>query len=294
MKFDALRYGPRRLERTSTGEPYRRFDVRPLTSLIGAELAGVDLAEPIDGELRGELRRAFLEWKVVFFRGQELTMDQHLDVAGVWGVPEVNPFFPSGDAPTVSRLAKDAQVFGMENVWHSDHSYLTHPARGAVLRAIDVPDGAGDTMFADMAAAYDNLDDDIKELVGGLEAEHDWIDSWGKVLPPERRDALRPSMPPVVHPVVKIHPESGRKTLYVNGFTKRILGLPEDEADQLLFYLKAQAQVPEYQVRFRWEAGSVAIWDNWAVQHYALNDYFPRRRVMERVAIAGDGWSATA
>ncbi|GAA2124671.1 TauD/TfdA family dioxygenase [Kitasatospora saccharophila] len=293
MELNYRHSGARRLDRTSTPEPYRRFEVRPLTTLIGAELAGADLAAPLDDQLRAELRRALLEWKVLFLRGQELDADQHLAVAGIWGEPEANPFFPTGDQVAISRLAKNSRVVGMENHWHSDHSFLAAPARGAVLRAIDVPPASGDTMWADMAAAYDNLPEEVKALVDGLEAEHDWITTWGRAIPEEKRNALREHMPPVIHPVVKIHPETGRRTLYVNEvFTMRILGLPEAEAARLLSYLQYQARTPEYQVRFRWQPGSVAIWDNWAVQHYAINDYFPNPRVMERVAIAGHGWSA--
>lgn len=293
MELNYRHSGARRLDRPGSGEPYRRFEVRPLTTVIGAELVGADLAGPLDEELCAELRRALLEWKVVFFRGQELTADQHLAVARIWGEPEANPFFPAGDQVTISRLAKDAQVAGRENHWHSDHSFLARPARGSVLRAIEVPQASGGTMWADMAAAYDNLPEDVRDLVDGLEAEHDWITTWGRAIPAGKRDELRKDLPPVVHPVVKVHPETGRRTLYVNEvFTLRILGLPREEADRLLAYLQYQARTPEYQVRFRWEPGSVAIWDNWAVQHYAINDYFPDRRVMERVAIAGDGWVA--
>jgi taurine dioxygenase len=295
MKFPLLHPGPRQLERTTTNDSWKRFEIRPLTTLIGAEVTGIDLSRPLDDELCAELRSALLEWKVLFFRGQHMTAEQHLSVVRAWGEPEANPFFPTGDAPTISRLEKNAQVAGMENAWHSDHSFLAKPARGAVLRALEVPDGAGDTMWADMAAAYDNLPDEVKDLIDGLEAEHDWITTWGTVIPPEKVAALRPMLPTVVHPVVKAHPETGRKTLYVNeSFTIRIQGLPEDEADALFAYLRGQARVPEYQVRFRWEPGSVAIWDNWAVQHYAINDYYPRARVMERVAISGEGWSAIA
>lgn len=294
MELNYRRGGARQLERPGTTESYQRFEVRPLTTTIGAQIVGVDLAAPLDEELRAELRRALGEWKVVFVRDQALTPEQHLRVAGVWGEPEVNPFFPMGDTAAISRLAKNDSVAGMENHWHSDHSFLALPARGSVLRAVEVPDVSGDTMWADMAAAYDNLPEDVRQLIDGLEAEHDWITTWGRAIPAEKRDALRAQMPPVVHPVVKVHPETGRRTLYVNEvFTMRILGLPDDEAERLLAYLQYQARTPEYQVRFRWEPGSVAIWDNWAVQHYAINDYFPHRRVMERVAVAGDGWSGT-
>ncbi|WP_377267442.1 TauD/TfdA dioxygenase family protein [Peterkaempfera sp. SMS 1(5)a] len=295
MELKLMRGGVRQLERTIFAEPYRRFEVRPVTELIGAELHGVDLGRRLDDELAGELRRALLEWKVIFFRDQELTSDSHLALARVWGDPEANPFFPIGDQVGISRLAKGGDMVGMENVWHSDHSFLATPARGSVLRAIEVPESAGDTMWADMAAAYDNLPDEVKELVDGLEAEHDWFHSWGNHIPVEKRDEIRNRLPAAVHPVVKVHPLTGRRTLYVNEpFTTRVLGMPEDESNRLLDYLRCQARVPEYQVRFRWQPRAVAIWDNWAVQHYAINDYYPKRRVMERVAVAGHGWNGDA
>ncbi|WP_405904166.1 TauD/TfdA family dioxygenase [Streptomyces sp. NBC_00656] len=292
MALRLMQGGIRTLERTTTNAPYKRLAARPVTSLIGAEITGVDLTVPLDEELREELRRALLEWKVIFFRDQNLTPEQHIQLACVWGEPEANPFFPTGDEARISRLAKGTDVYGQENMWHSDHSFLAEPARGSVLRAIEVPDHAGDTMWADMAAAYDNLPGEMKERIDGLEAEHDWIDTWGRILPTEQRDAARKKLPTVVHPVVKVHPLSGRKTLYVNEpFTTRLVGVPEDEGHELLEYLRAQARVPEYQVRFRWQPCSVAVWDNWAVQHYAINDYYPQHRVMERIAIAGAGWN---
>lgn len=287
-----MQAGPRTLDRLPAGQdgkPYDRFEVRALTPHIGAEISGVRLADPIDDELAAELRRALLEWKVIFFRGQtELTPARHLEVARLWGEPEPNPFFPKGDSVAVSRLAKDAQAVGLENLWHSDHSFKAAPARCSVLRAIEVPEAGGDTIWADMSAVYDNLRPDIKERVENLTAVHDWVRSWGLMMTPEQIAEHRKTLPTVTHPVVARHPDTGRKLLYVNEpFTTEILGLPADEASALLDYLVLQARVPEFQVRFHWEPDSVAVWDNIATQHYAVNDYYPRRRVMERVAIAG-------
>ncbi|MGW3247379.1 TauD/TfdA dioxygenase family protein [Streptomyces sp. NPDC001070] len=287
-----MHYGPRVLERTAPGTApfeYRRLRLSPLTPHIGAEISGVDLAQPVDEELAEELRQALLEWKVVFFRGQrDFTPQAQLALAGIWGEPEPNPFFPKGDMAGVSRLAKDAMTAGGENIWHSDHSFMAAPALGSVLRAVEIPPAGGDTMWADMGAAYDNLSEDLKSRIEGLTAVHDWVPSWGALMTPDQVQALRVTLPPVEHPVVVRHPRTGRKLLYVNEpFTVRILGLSDQESRQLLDELVLQARVPEYQVRFRWQADSVAIWDNIATQHYAINDYFPRRRVMERIAIAG-------
>ncbi|MFG2770961.1 TauD/TfdA dioxygenase family protein [Streptomyces sp. NPDC048350] len=287
-----MHYGVRVLDRTSPGTPETRYDlldVTPLTPHFGAVLGGVDLTEAIGDDLAEELRQALLEWKVVFFRGQTgFTAEHQLALAGVWGPPEPNPFFPGTEHVGVSRLAKDAKAQGNKNIWHSDHSFMVNPALGSVLRAVEVPAAGGDTMWADMGAAYDNLSDELKERIEGLTAVHDWEPSWGALMNDAQKAAFRTNWPQVEHPVAVRHPRSGRRTLYVNEpFTTRIVGLSDAESRELVDELVLQARIPEYQVRFHWEADSIAIWDNIATQHYAINDYYPRRRVMERVAIEG-------
>jgi taurine dioxygenase len=284
--------GTRDLQRPiadSAEAEYIHVRITPLTPHIGAEISGVDLSEPLTDEVGREIRQALAEWKVIFFRDQRgLTPDGQEALARVWGAPELNPFFPKGDRAAVSRLAKDAAMAGQENIWHSDHSFMAAPALGSILRAIETPQVGGDTMWADMGAAYDNLTDTMKERIEDLRAVHDWVPSWGSFMTDEQIEALRPALPEVEHPVVVRHPLTGRKTLYVNEpFTTRIVGLDDDESRELLHELGLQARIPEYQVRFHWQPDSVAIWDNIATQHYAINDYFPARRVMERIAIAG-------
>ncbi|MFF3835483.1 TauD/TfdA dioxygenase family protein [Streptomyces sp. NPDC002458] len=287
-----MRYGRRTLDRLAPGAEapeYRILGVAPLTPHIGAEISGIDLAQPIGQAAAEELKQALLEWKVIFFRDQAgLDEEHHLDLAAVWGPPEVNPFFPKTGTTGVSRLAKDATAIGNENIWHSDHSFMAAPALGSVLRSIEVPSAGGDTMWADMGAAYDNLSDELKARIENLTAVHDWVPSWGSTMTEEQIAHFRASLPPVEHPVVVRHPRSGRRTLYVNEpFTTRIVGLSDTESRELLDELVLQARVPEFQVRFHWEPDSVAIWDNIATQHYAISDYYPRRRVMERIAVAG-------
>ncbi|MEV6021323.1 TauD/TfdA family dioxygenase [Streptomyces sp. NPDC051997] len=287
-----MHYGKRTLDRVApdSEQPhYRLLAVRPLTPHIGAEIEGVDLWRPIGDDLASEIRQALLEWKVLFFRDQHsLDPTTQLAFANLWGEPEPNPFFPKGDTPGVSRLAKDAMAIGTENIWHSDHSFMAAPALGSVLRAVEVPAAGGDTMWADMAAAYDNLTESMKTRIESLTAVHDWVPSWGALMTEQQVAAHRANLPAVEHPVVVRHPGTGRRLLYVNEpFTTRIVGLPDPESRELLDELVLQARIPEYQVRFRWQPGSVAIWDNIATQHYAINDYFPQRRVMERIAIAG-------
>ncbi|MFF1744851.1 TauD/TfdA dioxygenase family protein [Streptomyces mirabilis] len=287
-----IRFGKRILERTAPGTApgeYRILGIHPLTPHIGAEITGVDLSRPIGADLADELRQALLEWKVIFFRDQrDFGPEDHAALAGLWGELEANPFFPKGDRAGVSRLAKDAMAVGNENIWHSDHSFMAAPALGSILRAVEIPASGGDTLWADMGAAYDNLPDATKQRIEGLTAVHDWVPSWGATMTQDRIAKLRQTLPAVEHPVVVRHPVTRRRLLYVNEpFTTRIVGLDEDESRELLHELVLQARIPEYQVRFRWQPDSVAIWDNIAVQHYAINDYYPQRRVMERIAIAG-------
>ncbi len=291
--------GPRRLHRLPRGtepEPYRRFSLTPLSPTIGAEIEGVDLSRPLDPDLLADVRRALLEWKVIFFRDQHLERDAHAAFARHWGELENHPFFghvehtpgQPDDTPEVVRFAKGDAAKGYENIWHNDVTWRETPALGAVLRAVELPPTGGDTLWADMAVAYDNLPRDVRDRIDGLDAEHDWVHSFGLAMDAEQRGKLRETFPPVVHPVVIAHPETGRRTLYVNRiFTTRILGMPEDESDELLALLCDQAAIPEYQCRFGWTPGSVAFWDNLATQHYATSDYFPATRVMERVSIVG-------
>jgi taurine dioxygenase len=290
--------GPRVAARTPAGfddRPYTRFSVRPLAPTIGAEVDGVDLAAPLDSELASELRRALLEWKVIFFRDQDITREQQRAFAAHWGELEQHPFYKHvvpdespADADVVT-LAKSATSPGVENEWHQDITWHERPSFGAVLRAVEVPNVGGDTLWADGAAAYDGLPDAVRERIDPLVAVHDWRSSFGLGMDPAQVEELSPRFPPVEHPVVRVHPETGRRTLFVNAiFTQRIVGLDPDESDALLERLFAQFRRPEYQCRFRWTPGAVAFWDNRATAHYASSDYFPQRRVMDRISIAGD------
>jgi taurine dioxygenase len=284
--------GPRALRRLADGtepEPYTRFDVTQFSPTIGAEIGGVSLAEPLDDELFAELDRALLEWKVLFFRDQPITAAQHCDFAGRWGELEHHPFIPQGEVPEIVRFDRGTENQGYENIWHSDVSWREIPSLGSVLHAIAVPAVGGDTLWADMAAAYDGLPDEIKDRIEGLTAVHDWAHSFGLGMDPERIEQMRAQFPPVEHPVFRTHPQTGRRILYVNEiFVSHIVGLEPAESEALLTYLASRARIPEYQCRFRWTANAVAFWDNRATQHYAVSDYAPQRRVMERATIIGD------
>lgn len=284
--------GPRPVRRVPDDwqdRPYERITLDPYTPIIGAEVGGVDVREPLDDATFAELHRALLEWKVLFFRDQRVTGEQHRAFAARWGELEVHPFLPQGDVPHVVRFEHDEKSRPTENVWHTDVTWRQIPSLGSVLRAVEVPAVGGDTMWADMGAAYDGLPEDVKARIEGMVAVHDFTHTFGQALDGEQLREMQAKYPPAHHPVVRTHPETGRKTLFVNDvFTSHIVGVDRDESDALLEYLGAQARVPEYQCRFHWRADSIAFWDNRATQHYAAADYWPDRRVMERATIIGD------
>jgi len=269
---------------------YQHIEVRPLSPIIGAEIRGIDLRQPLDAAAFEEIHRAHLDWKVIFFRGQALSHEQHKAFARRFGELEVHPFLPAVPGhPEVISFAKDEKTVGYENAWHSDVTWREQPALGAVLRARSVPGVGGDTLFSDMYAAWDGLPDDVKQQVEKRTARHDFTQSFGRGLSPEKLAESQHQFPAVEHPIARTHPETGRKALYVNAlFTCGFSWLPGPDGRELLDLLCRQAAVPEYQCRFRWEPDSLAFWDNRAVQHYAASDYWPERRVMERVTIAGD------
>lgn len=271
-------------------EAYTAFTPRRLSPTIGAELLGIDLARDLsDGEIN-EVRRALLEFKVVFFRDQEkLTRKQHIAFARRFGDLEIHPATPKDQEDReVLRIAHGPDSRGAENNWHSDVTWRETPSLGSILRAIELPEVGGDTLFCDMYAVFETLSPEMKRFVTGLTAIHDIARVFAARLG-KRAEELHEKYPPVEHPVVRTHPETGRPLIFVNvGFTSHIKGLSRKESDDLLAHLYAQAAVPEHQCRFRWAPGSLAFWDNRACQHYAASDYFPAVRIMERVTIAGD------
>jgi taurine dioxygenase len=289
-----LHFGPRPALRSArerlSALGFERIRLAPLAPTIGAEIEGVDLGEPLDDATFAEVETAFHEYKVIFFRGQAISVDQQLAFARRFGDLEEHPFLPGkGGHREVIRFAKDEDTPGVENIWHSDVSWRALPPLGTVLRAVEVPEVGGDTLFADMEAAWEGLPGDVKKRVAGLRAVHDFTQSFGLMLKPDDLAERQRQFPPVSHPVMRRHPVTGRRSIYVNKvFTSHLEGLPADESEALLDLLCDQASIPEYQCRFHWKADSVAFWDNRAAQHYATNDYFPARRVMERATIIGD------
>jgi len=272
---------------------WRNFTVRRMGATIGAELHGVNLGEALADEVIEEIRHALHAFKVVFFRDQPLTSEQHVAFARRFGDLEIHPFIPGNSTvPELVRFEKSAETGGYENTWHHDVTWRECPSMGAILRAVHVPAAGGDTLFSDMYAAYDGLDDDTKALVDGLDATNDFLRAFGGALDEGQRQEMRERYPVVTHPIVARHPATGRKHLYVNGiFTTGVVG-PDgpweaERSEALLQQLFAQAEVVEYQCRFHWEPDSIAFWDNRAVQHYAASDYWPQVRIMERASIVG-------
>jgi taurine dioxygenase len=279
------------------------MDARPLTCSIGAEVHGVDLAEVARDDSRfAELRGLLLEHKVLFFRDQDMTRGEHVALAERFGSLEDHPVVGSDpDHPGLVRIYKDldSPPERFENAYHCDATWRENPPMGAVLRCIEGPAVGGDTMWVNMALAYERLPEDVRERIAGLRARHSIESTFGARMPIEERLALKERFPDAEHPVVRTHPETGEKILFVNSFTTHITNFHTAEnvrcgidyapgAGELLRYLQSQATIPEYQVRWRWTPNSVAIWDNRSTQHYAVQDYWPAVRKMERAGIVGD------
>ncbi|MEO1662727.1 MAG: TauD/TfdA family dioxygenase [Pseudomonadota bacterium] len=268
---------------------FTKFEPRLLSPAIGAELIGADIAN-FDDTLVAEVRAALLKYKVVFFRDQHyLSRDRHIEFASRFGDLEIHPATPKDQPdPEVLRIAHGPNSKGQENNWHSDVTWRAEPSLGSILRAIELPEVGGDTLFSNMAMAYDDLEDELKDRLCKMTAVHDIARVFAKRLNKDA-SALHDKFPPQEHPVIRTHPETGERSLYVNiAFTDYIVGMDREESDELLQFLYRRAWLPEYQCRFRWAPGSLAFWDNRACQHYAASDYFPNVRIMERVTVAGD------
>jgi taurine dioxygenase len=295
MKIDfAASVGPKKFLRERREElaalRFARIGVRQIGATLGAEISRVDLREPLDDATFAEIERALLAFKVLFFRDQDLTPAQHADFGRRFGELEIHPFLPTPEGrPEVVLLAKNAEIGGYENAWHSDVTWRVAPSLGSILRCRSCPEIGGDTLFADMAAAYQGLPESVKQQIDGLRAVHDFTLTFGRMLSPEKLAEKQKEFPAVSHPIVRTHPRTGEKMIYVNrGFTSHVEGMDRAEGDRLLAFLYHQATYPEYQVRFRWQKDSIAFWDNRSTQHYASSDYWPEPRVMERVTVVGD------
>lgn len=279
------------------------MNAQPLTASIGAELHDVDLAEVSrDDALFAELKALLLEHKVLFFRDQNMSRAEHVTLAERFGRLEDHPVLGSDpEHPGLVRIYKDldSPPEAFENSYHCDATWRENPPMGSVLRCVEGPAIGGDTIWVNMALAYARLPERVREQIAGLRARHSIEASFGARLPIEKRLELKERYPDAEHPVVRTHPETGEKVLFVNSFTTHFTNFHNADnvrcgidyapgAGDLLRYLQSQATIPEYQVRWRWTPNSVAIWDNRCTQHYAVQDYWPAVRKMERAGIIGD------
>ena len=278
---------------------YRHLQVSPLTGALGAELFGIDLSEALDDEVIAEIRQALLEYQVIFFRDQKMTPTQHRDFGRRFGELHVHEYVRGlDDVPEVMPVVKkETDKFNFGGTWHSDVSYHETPPLGSILYGLEVPPVGGDTLFANMYLAYETLPDGMKDLLRDRKAVNSSAPIYGQGGAYDAKYqagtgmAVREDEPDIVeaeHPIFRTHPETGRKSLYVNAnFVTRISGLSEEDSAPILQRLYDHATVPDFCCRFRWETGSVAFWDNRCVQHYAVNDYAGQRRVMHRVTVMG-------
>jgi taurine dioxygenase len=284
------RGGPRYKNTQTDGAPYETITLDKLTPIIGAEIGGIDLSKPLSNQAADEIHRALAENLVIFFRDQQLTPEQHLAFGRQFGELHIHPAAPH--APGHKELMiihadKDSPRANGEG-WHSDVSCDTEPPMGSILYIKTCPPRGGDTLFANMYAAYEALSDRMKTYLEGLTAIHDGEDNYrGTYANFGVKD--KPTYPRAEHPVIRVHPVTGRKALFVNrGFTRNIVGIPRDESDGILRYLYEHAANPLFQCRFRWRENSMAFWDNRCAQHRAMWDYWPHTRSGFRVTVAGD------
>jgi taurine dioxygenase len=295
MSSLASKQGPRYRHTADSTEPYETIGVEKLTPIIGAEISGVDIGKLVSDDARSnrqmdEIHRALAENLVIFFRDQRITPQQHLAFGRKFGELHIHPAAPhEGDDPALMKIYadKDSPRVNGEG-WHSDVSCDVEPPMGSILHIKQCPPSGGDTLFANMYAAYESLSERMKSYLDGLTALHDGEPIY-RGLYANYGVADRPSYPHAEHPVVRTHPVTAKKALYVNsGFTRHIIGIPGDESTAILRYLYRHAENPLFQCRFRWSENAIAFWDNRCAQHRALWDYWPHTRAGTRVTVKGE------
>ncbi len=273
------------------------FSITRLSPGIGAIIERINLKEDLNKETQNQIYNALLTYNVIFFRNQNLTTKEHLKFGSYFGELEIHPFAPLGvnnkKYPEVLRITHNKDKKGRENTWHSDVTWRLEPSLGSILRMIETPEIGGDTLFANMEMAYENLPTHIKEELDGAIAVHDFSVFRNQMIKDgkteEEIDEFNKKFPKPRHPVIRTHPNTGKKSIYVNiAFTEYIENFSEKESKRMLSYLYNQIKIPEYQCRFKWEKDSIAFWDNRSCQHYAVSDYWPNVRKVERVTIIGD------
>ncbi len=271
----------------------------PSGAVLGAYVDGVDLRDDLDPSIVADIREALIEHKVLFYRDQDISHEDHIRFGRYFGDLEGHPItqhVPGHPEVLSIRNGEYAHLNDFTipfiravNKWHADVTFRPAPSLGGVLRARTIPPRGGDTLFVDTEAVFADLHAPLQARLEGLTATHDILKSYGWKLNAEEQQALTEKHPPQDHPIVRVHPESGRKSLFVNaGFTTKINGLEQKESDVLLALLFDRIRVPEYQVRFKWSPNAIVFWDNRSTQHYPIADYWPHDREVERVTIAGD------
>lgn len=274
-----------------SGGPYRLIEVRPLAGTLGAEIRGADLGA-MTGTLYEEIYRAFVDYQAIIIRGQDLTTDQYLAFARRWGEIGIYPFMKGlpSHREVLEILKTEADTYAFGNAWHSDGSFNPVPPKATMLYALELPPAGGDTLFASGYAAHDTLSDGMKGMLSDLKAVYigeSQRASWD-TLKAMRHNEEAAARVGAVHPIVRTHPDTGRKALYLSSHIVRFDGLTEEESAPILASLRQHALKPEFTCRLRWEPGSLAVWDNRCTQHYAIDDYAGHRRRMHRINIEAE------
>ena len=287
----------------TAAQTYQRIDVERLAGALGAEIRGVDLAEPLDEETHDEIHRAFLEHQVIYFRDQDLTPEQYIAFARTWGDIHLHPFNkPLDGYPEIIEMTKrENDTFAHGARWHSDQMYTVKPAMATMLYSCEIPPVGGDTMFSNLYLGYETLSDGMKAMLSGLKGVNNGDSKkhgtgmtraerakagFGQIA---QRDPSEIDVQTITnHPIVRTHPETGRKALYLGSHTERFEGLTDAESEPLLDYLKEHTHRPEFTCRMRWGLGTLVFWDNRCCQHRAINDYDGYRRRVRKITICGD------
>jgi taurine dioxygenase len=265
------------------------LEVRPLTATLGAEVFGVDMAN-VDDAARDDLRKAWLDHKVLVLRDQHISIEEHIAFGRLFGELEIHPFATGIEThPEIVKIHSTADFKYAASDWHSDVTWRGEPSMGSILRGVIIPPTGGDTCFADATAAYDRLSDEWKARVDSLVAIHDFTQTFGRRLSPEDRAEKQKEFPPARHPVIRTHPETGARGIYTNrAFVSHIEGVSAEESEEIIDHLERAIMNPSVQCRIRWEVDTVVMWDNRCTQHNATNDFWPQERRVERVTVIGD------
>ena len=265
------------------------IEVYPITATLGAEVTGVDMAD-VDGVILDQLKKAWLDHKVLVLRDQRITTEEHIAFGRLFGELEIHPFATGRrQYPEIVKIKSTAEYRYAASNWHSDVTWRQEPSMGSILRGVVVPPVGGDTCFADAAAAYENSSRRFRARVDDLFAIHDFSQTFGLLLSPEERAEKQKAFPPARHPVIRTHPETGQRSIYTNrSFVSHIEGVDSDESERILDRLERAIMNPSVQCRIRWEVDTFVMWDNRAVQHNASDDFWPATRHVERVTIVGE------